>query len=821
MIDTDSRAEHEFRNWASTLKPEELSEHERKLLNILVSNFSAIVRLGTAKGLRAKKLRELIDANRKTISIDYDATLKKPTHQATPLKKIIRLDICGPFRGFAGPEQFVFEKSCTIAYGPNGTGKSSFFEAIEYALLGEIEEADAKRIKADHYILNDILKKGSRPITIGIDNDGKEFQIPTSPSDYRFCFLEKNRIEKFARISATTEQEQTARIAALFGLDSFNRFVNEFTERFAQIGDIDLVGQKGSELQGKRETVRNHQSVINTFAEKQEVFIRSEQEITTAAGWSGNFAELDAHLHGGQTETEKKKGRLEELDAELLLSPQPELCLLSEAELTGLFQRFKEAWDTYHEGRVRLGQQKQRVSFRRLYQAVADVEAFDPKACPACRTPLNAVVQNPFERAQTELRMLADIVKLEDDVETHWAGFAALCRTFGDAVRNLNGLFVKMEMADRFVWPQELSAPALSFGSGLEAALRGVLDRWPEFNGNVQSLRAKVVDYNSRQRRIVEKRKDLEVEREKWRPIGASTKELIGRKKAAIEEKAQAETTIQRFESEQKELIQAAQAEIPVVEENRLYVSAYDNLIGKLRTYRDSLPGNLVRGVCEQAVQFYNAINEHDQDFEKLAELTLPAVTGEIVSVRYSGEDKGTVHSALTILSEGHIRCLGLAILLAKNVQENCPLLVFDDIVNAIDDDHRVEIARLLCSNPLVKDRQMILTSHGEEFTKVLESCFSPEEAKTKVGRIDFLPPEKSFGIRVNHAASSRNYVIRARNHLDKNEIREALADSRRALENTCIELWRRLGTSKYDALISVAMRTYTSRPELRTMWGV
>ncbi len=40
-------------------------------------------------------------------------------------------------------------------------------------------------------------------------------------------------------------------------------------------------------------------------------------------------------------------------------------------------------------------------------------------------------------------------------------------------------------------------------------------------------------------------------------------------------------------------------------------------------------------------------------------------------------------------MSEGHIRCLGLAILVAKNVKLNCPVLIFDDAVNAIDDEHR------------------------------------------------------------------------------------------------------------------------------------
>jgi len=819
MIDSDSRAENEFRNWASGLKAEELSEHERKLLNILLSNFSALAHLGTAKGLRAKKLRELIDSNRKTVSIDFDAVLKKPIGQAVTLKKVSRLDISGPFRGFAAADQFVFEKDYTIAYGPNGTGKSSFFEAIEYALLGEIEEADAKRIKVDNYIQNDISKQSSRPIVIGLDNNDKEFQIPLSPMEYRFCFLEKNRIEKFARISATTEQEQTARIAALFGLDSFNRFVNDFTERFAQIGEIDLLGEKNLELKLRQESVRNHQSVIDAFAEKEAAFTKAEQQITATVAWDKTFSELETFLHGSIDDgKEKQKGRLELLDEELLQSAKPELALISETHLNQLFEQFSLAWRKYYETRTRIQERKQEVNFRRLYESLLEVEIFRSDICPACRTPVDRVVQNPFEHAKTELQNLADVAKLEEELESNWLAFAGTSQAFGDAIRNLNGPFEKMGMADRFVWPQELAAPAVSFSNSLESGLRGVLDRWPQFAANTQTLRSKVDAYNRQQKEIADKRQGLEKEREKWRPVAAQIKELIGREKSAREEKAQAEAALQKFHEGQKDLIEAAKAEIPIVEENKLYVSAYDSLIGKLRVYRDSLPGKLVKGVSEEAVRLYNEINDHDEEFEKLVELSLPSVTGEIVSIRFKGEADGVNHSALTILSEGHIRCLGLAILLAKNVQQNCPLLVFDDIVNAIDDDHRHGIARLLISDPLFKNRQMILLSHGEEFTKLLETSFPAQEARAKVGRIDFLPPQNKLGIRVNHTASSRNYVVRARDHLTLNEIREALAACRRALENTCIELWRQLERSKYDALIFVGMRSYTSRPELRTM---
>jgi hypothetical protein len=111
VIETPSRAEQELRNWASSLDAESLSDHERKLLNLLLSNFSVLVPIGTAGGLRAKRLRELIYEQRETLSPAYEANLAAGAVDAGSLKKIISLEIPGPFRGFSQPEQFFLTKS--------------------------------------------------------------------------------------------------------------------------------------------------------------------------------------------------------------------------------------------------------------------------------------------------------------------------------------------------------------------------------------------------------------------------------------------------------------------------------------------------------------------------------------------------------------------------------------------------------------------------------------------------------------------------------------------------------------------------------------
>ena len=85
------------------------------------------------------------------------------------------------------------------------------------------------------------------------------------------------------------------------------------------------------------------------------------------------------------------------------------------------------------------------------------------------------------------------------------------------------------------------------------------------------------------------------------------------------------------------------------------------------------------------------------------------------IEVEFAGEP-GVRYDALIVFSEGHIKCLGLAILLAKNLAQGCPVVIFDDVVNAIDDDHRDGIWRTFFEDGLLHGKQVILTSHAEEF---------------------------------------------------------------------------------------------------------
>src|SRR5699024_10984135 len=156
----------------------------------------------------------------------------------------------------------------------------------------------------------------------------------------------------------------------------------------------------------------------------------------------------------------------------------------------------------------------------------------------------------------------------------------------------------------------------------------------------------------------------------------------------------------------------------------------------------------------DKAMEFYNAINRYDHPYDLLKEIKLPSSSGGKIKIRYkNGKDLDALH----VLSEGHIRCLGLSILLAKNVEDNLPIVIFDDVVNAIDDEHRRGIIETILENESIKNKQLIITTHGEEFVKQLENNIPKKDYAKNVTRIDFLKTEELKKITVK-LDQSRNY---------------------------------------------------------------
>src|ERR1700680_4961338 len=113
----------------------------RQLANLVLSNFD-----GLAQTVRQYSQRSayLVDCARRALAQTPDGP---PNIQAVavdgawPWQRLQSMTI-GPFRGFRTPEPFDLQKRVILFYGPNGSGKTSFCEGLEYGLLGSVEKAE-------------------------------------------------------------------------------------------------------------------------------------------------------------------------------------------------------------------------------------------------------------------------------------------------------------------------------------------------------------------------------------------------------------------------------------------------------------------------------------------------------------------------------------------------------------------------------------------------------------------------------------------------------------------------------------------------------
>ncbi|WP_417663571.1 hypothetical protein [Pseudomonas sp.] len=182
-----------------------------------------------------------------------------------------------------------------------------------------------------------------------------------------------------------------------------------------------------------------------------------------------------------------------------------------------------------------------------------------------------------------------------------------------------------------------------------------------------------------------------------------------------------ARQTIANFDQANAALIPAVQQEAVQLALGRRIKAAYDEFLRLLRQFKSELPGTLIAGLNTVALEIYNQFNRRDHDGDKLAALYLPNNEDERIGLVFHAAPETRI-DALHVLSEGRVRCLGVAIHLAKALHIQAPTIIFDDAVNAIDTENREGIREAIFQSDLFAATQIIVTHHSSEFIKDLQN---------------------------------------------------------------------------------------------------
>lgn len=813
---TISSTKREFIQWIKSLDWPTLSDPEKRFINLLITYFDELAGLGTAGGGRARRLGQLIQEKGLTSSTDRPEVGGNSLLASDKIQKIIELKI-GPFRGFRTEEILTFDRPYIFMYGPNGSGKSSFCEGIEYALLGEIEEAEAKRIPLSIYIRNEDANDGLRPVLRVLKADGKEETITSGNPSYRFSFIEKNRIDAFARISATTAKDQSSRIATLFGLDRFSEFVDGFTDEFDQ-RYLNLENKKANEFkiasEGNETKKRRRQEIKEILSKAPDGMSAIIQTLELPE--NSILDSIQTYL-SGENGVGGKIAQFQE---------QKVATIGKDLDIT-VFDRLGEANTAISNGYtalnakiVELGKFAASLNFKDLYQSILSIstnDGADLSRCPACQTPLQSVMRNPFDLATKELAKMKPLTKLQQEAEENFGKIISNIKRANKSIEEFN--VIRTELGVSTESYRLLNEPE-------PMGTQGFSDYLPKLTVERQYLASVLVGIEKLKKMSDEYNRTLaEMRTNQGKVSGELIKNqrakndldgIMAKRRMMTEEETQLKTEIEAFDKQNKDKIKEVDSEKTVVDRNLDFQKSHLIMIKKLKDYRNALPGKMAANLSDKTLEFYNIINDHDPDFEKLKELSIPARSGEKIQVMFRGNEQNL--DALQILSDGHIKVLGLALLLAKVVAEDLRFVIFDDIVNAIDDDHRDGIARLLLEHPDLKKRQQIVTCHGEIFINKLAHKLGASVVSSMVKDYRFTPVDcvNERGVKMS-VGNSTHYLSLASIHYNENKLKEALSDCRRATESISEQLWKKLGKN-LGVNLTVKIRQPGNKPDLSSV---
>ncbi|KLN57628.1 hypothetical protein VPARA_11410 [Variovorax paradoxus] len=677
-------------------------------------------------------------------------------------------------------------------------------EGLEYALLGSVEEADSKRIEANTYLTNTHANAFVRPTLKATDHQGQEVDVVANADMFRFCFIEKNRIDAFSRIAARPAARRTELIATLFGMEKFNDFVGNFNESM----DAQLTLSSGRQLilAARRTALTGDQALIDGQAAQWERLATEEAALAASHKEGLAYSEL-----AGVIGSPEAPGRLQELTTILDAVP-PNVVGLTREGLVGVLTKAADDYAELAKIDGQLDALVRQVSFKELFTAVLQLQEGGADHCPACDTPLHVAASNPFDKASAGLKDLEGLGKLQDERKSAIDGLAASSRDLRGQLSILSGSLVG----------ESEPANVIAFLDALPPEPRGAW--WAHLSGDsatpegqatleqlllaVDAIEAR--DVASRQAR--EEREANIVERNELIALSASMQAQDAKRQKLVDDLMAAAGRIAAFDVTNADLIVEVAQEALDVERDSPIKAAYDRFLTLLKSYKNLLPGTLMAGINGTAMELYNEFNAGDLDDDKLSALSLPETGTGKVFISFRGKPEIRV-DALHVLSEGHVRCLGLAILLAKAIAIQTPLVVFDDAINAIDHDHRRGIRETIFENDRFGQMQLLVTCHSNEFIKDIQQQLPAADCKVYL----FRRHSGDYQPRIRGDLPSLNYVAKAREARDSLQNRDALAASRQALEMLSEKIWKWLASHEHGE-ISIQLSRVGGEPGLRNL---
>ena len=656
---------------------------------------------------------QLLGRNYQRVAARFKKVLdKRPELDRIPPSGLGALDYLRVknFRGFGefGADDkgtFIrFSKLKNIFYAPNGGGKSSLCEAIEICTTGDIKEAARRKTKVKQYIA-----RGETKPQLALLGTNK---LKIAPSiSWSSCFIDRNRLQEFSLLgSKDTGSGESDVLATLFGLEELQEVISRFVRpesftlktfmRADQAEALTNLERARTELGQQR---RKHRADLQVAISEtcQLLGLRPDQDFEIRPKVQRLRKTTDMHIRGAERLRAAKAPVVIPVKRVARTSAIAKRLLNRRTQIETLF--LQRASD---------------VNYRAVFEALEAMEQQSEQTCPACLTPFDQVTVNPFERARDQIKALGALEALKQSKLSNDAQVVLWASRIATGISSVKGntyadipcplaMDALEAVLEEFHTATDRSTVAASV---LNAFIALCADSTAQIEAYLRAC--------ERKRREVDQ---AEVQAARLNELIEHLKKVDESLKRQFDIKTRAETEFKTANIRMLALMGQRTVLLNDSVDNSHFNQLlkdleveYRTLYGDLLDYKLELEKARITGIEAKAAEYYRAINNHDDDHEQIETLAFEKLT-ESYRIKITNVD-GSLLDAFAVLSEGHLRALGLSILLAMAEKNNFPLIVFDDVVNAIDTDHRSNIIDLFFNDTYLRRIQMVVTTHDRLF---------------------------------------------------------------------------------------------------------
>ena len=606
----------------------------------------------------------------------------------------------------------IASNSSFILFGENGTGKSSFFDALEWALTGEIaEESKQRRIETKEFIKN-IHSTNNPKVSISFHNSQGEFTRELGllkqlkfehESVAQYHFIESNRITVFV---TDTRNNLWRRFLELIGLDELLEFQTQLS--YAKTIIQDEASSQKTTLDDKIKQKQSFTSKNDNLAEK----------LTTKFG-----------------ESWKNKTITDETQTNLDKSQTIKAIIDSITSYIDLYNEVEGFKNSYADLKVKLEVAKQQISFSNIAQLLEQAENYfkqNPAIvnCPVCNE--NTITKTVIDNITTQKDNVNSVLNLEEQITN-------------------------------------LSATLKSKNPELNQKLQSTIQKFnKQYNKNI------VFDNNSKLAYDY-----LNAELPKVEDDYKRLKESIS---------IQIDNEFKTYHDNCKN-IDKLDTEIALIEEDFLLkdeiLKDYEIVATNYKNSYDELLEEELQDISETYVtDIYNQLNQTDNEIIDNFKIEHD-ITKQEIKFSATLKNSETLIDPITMLSTGHLRCLGFSLLMARVKKKNSALkfIAIDDPIYAIDHEHRYSLINYLCNE--AKNYQFIITTSDRNFYDIFRNKIGKQSLTSYKTQLQTSQIPHSVLLK----ESPKNYLEEAKIHLYSNDYRASALYARIALEHCLFDL--------------------------------